>query len=510
MLVVRRLFILAFLVLTPILGLAQEDAKQTAILNRLTHANVSVETLAPVVTKPVFIMPPGVKLLESRLNTTFTEKFHCELELILYFERAGNYNIGPFVFNDKEGNSYTVPPIKFEAIENEVLSISSKARKTQPQPVKFYTLKPQENLYPGSFIYFVLEIPEGYQNIELFWPGWEDVYTERLPEITSKNSHYEAKFLVFFNKDKKYNLTPLKIEVKSAQDEKLFSSTALSFDVKKFPEELELFGLGEGNIKVNVYTATQKNYIQLDVVFTGTGNLYNLKQPKITITPEGELLLKKITQDFLELYPEIKGKVRFSYIFYPSQDGTHLVKVSDFKMFNPKLSSFTNISGFSSAINVMLPSNPLTSEYKETLKDKLNIKAKPDYDFYGLIVGLLFITFLSIGLYLRTFKIKRRKKSSKKNQKSFDQVFVVQQAVLSYLKFFTGSDIKLLPLSQIKEKIKESRLNEELQNEIIAWLEETFKLRYLERVNAKKETILKQEGIKLLRKMKTERQGINF
>jgi|GEM_PF-3136476 len=503
---VARTFLVLLVVLFSSSGFAQESFDKVAVINRLTHITVSVETQAPVLSKPVFVVPAGAKLLESYLKTTYTERYNCELELIIYFEKSGSYSIGPFVFADKEGNSYTAKPVKIQVLGNEVLQIPAKATKSQLNPLKFYTLKPQDTLYNGSFIYFVLEIPAGYEKVELIWPGWEDVYTERLPDVVQKNEHYEAKFLVFFNKDGKFNLSPLKIKVKKGEQEQLFSSSALNFDVKKVPEELELLGLGDGNIKSTVYTTTQKNYVQLDIVFSGTGNLYNLKPPKISISPAGDLLLKKVSYNFLEQYPEIKGQVKFSYIFFPHQDGIYQVKVNDFKMFEPKSATFKYISGLATAINVMLPSNPQSSEYKDTLKDKLNIRTRPDYDFYALIIALLFVTVIAIALYLRTLKKTKKHKVKVRNFRTTDPFFVVQQAVLTYLKFFTGVDVKPLALSQIKEKIRESSMSEELKREIADWLNESFKLRYLDKTRAGKKELLKQEGLALLRKMKMERQ----
>lgn len=482
-----------------------EDVSKEVVVNRLLRISIPIDTQSPVLNKPVFLLPLGAKLLDSSLKTNYTDKYHNELELLFYFEKAGNYSIGPFVFTDKEGNSHTSPPVKITVTEREVINLPETKTKSQEQHLKFYTLKPQENLFTNSYIYFVLEVPSVYQSIDILWKGWENIYTEQLPEIKEKNGICEVKFIVFFSKEGKYNLSPIKIMVKKGQNEQMFSSASLNFDVRQIPEELNVIGSGEGIVKSTIYTTTQKNYVQIDISYTGAGNLYNLKSPDIDIFPKGDLLLKKRDLEFYEFYPELKGKVNFSYIFFPPQDSTYQVKIGQSKTFNPKTGAFKNISGIVSAINVMLPSNPQSTEYKETLQSKLNIKTKPDYDFYAIIIGILFVTFLSLGLYLRTLKKSKKRKGTTVKYR-YDHFLVVQRAILVYLKFFTGYDLTAVPLSQIREKIKNSMLSEELKSEVINWLEDAFKVRYLDKVKGSKEELLKQQGIDILRKMKRERQ----
>lgn len=501
----KKVLAVIFLIFLPTLIFSEEIQKEV-VLNRLFSVNIPVETQSPILNKPVFLIPPGVKLLESYLKTTFADKYRSELELLIYCERAGSYNIGPFVFIDKDGNSHTSPPIKITTTEREGLNLPENNQRSENGALKFYTMKPHETLFTKGYVYFVIEVPLSYKSIEIIWSGWENVYTQQVPEIKQKKDHYEVTFIVFFNKDGKYHLSPIKLKVKKGQNEQIFSSASLDFEVKKMPEELNVLGLGEGVIKPAVYTTTHKNNVLIDLSYTGTGNLYDIRMPEIDVVPEGTLLLKRREIEFYEYYPEIKGNVKSSFIFLPPQDNTYQIKIEGFKLFNPKTAVFKNTSGFFSTINVMLPSNPENSEYKETLKEKLNIKSKPDYDFYAIIIGLLFVTFLSVGLYFRT--LKRSKKPKRRPTKfSNDNFLIVQRAILVYLKFFTGQEPIALPLSQIKERVrKSSSMSDELKAEIISWLEEAFKVRYLKKGWSSKEELLRQQGVELLRKMKKERQ----
>ncbi len=498
--------ILVFVLLLVTASSSFSEQGKEVVVNRLSRVTISVDTPSPVLSKPVFFVPQGVKLLDSLLKTSYGEKYHNELELIFYCDKAGSYDIGPFVFLDKEGNSHPVPPLKIVATQKEEVELPASKTMTQDSSLKFYTVKPQETVYAGGYIFFVLEIPANYQHCEIIWHGWEQIYTEKQPEIKAKNGNYEIKYALFFEKEGKYNLAPLKIKVNNGGNEQLFSSAALHFEVKAAPEELDVIGSVEGTFKPSIYTATHKNYVQIDILFTGSGNLYSLKTPEIEVLPQTEILLRKRDIEIFEHYPEIKGKVNFSYIFFPEQDGSYQIRIKGARTFVHKSASFKNISGYEATVNVMMPSNPHPNEYQETLRSKLNIKARPDYDFYAIIVGLLLITFLSIGLYIRNIKMTRKTKKRQLTLKKQDHFSTVLKAVLSYLRFFTGEDLTTLPLSGIVDKINKSSMDPLLMVEIIRWLEESFKQRYLLKGRTGKEELLAKEGIELLRKMKKERQ----
>lgn len=484
-----------------------EESKQV-ILNRLTTLTVSVETLSPIVNTPAFVVPAGIKVVNSYLKTNFTDKYHVELEILLFCEKHGNYAIGPFVFKDKEGNNYTAPPINITTVPNEAIPLIEKVKESTKFPPKFYTSKNQDNIFIHTPIYFVLEIPTYYKFLEVIWPGWDNIYTERTTEIKTKADKYELKFMVFFSKAGKYSLSPIKFKLKRDDQEHLFSSAALNFDVNELPEDTEIIGVGEGNLKTTTYTSTNKNIVQIDVKFSGKGNLYNLKAPKINITPKADYFLKKREIEILDFFPEMNGTVSFSYIFFPQQDGAYSITTQLAKIFDFKKNAFQNLSSIVTSVNVMLPSNPLSNQHSGDLSIKLNIKQKPDYDFYAIIVGMLFITAFSIGLYLRNTKKKKNNLSKIDSVYKKDHLVSIQRAILVYLKFFTGKELVTSSLSQIKDAVNSTNLPLTIKNEIIDWLELSFKHRYLKTGNIAEENFLKQRGIDLLRKMK-ELRNIN-
>lgn len=478
-----------------------EESKQV-ILNRLTTLSVSVETLSPVVNTPAFVIPPGIKVVNSYLKTNFTDKYHVEFEILLFCEKHGNYAIGPFVFKDKEGNNYTAPPINITTSPNESIPLIDKVKASSELPPKFYTSKNQDNIFTHTPVYFVLEIPTYYKLLEVIWPGWDNIYTEMTPEIKTKDDKYELKFIVFFSKGGKYAISPIKFNLKRDEKELLFSSAALNFDVNELQEDTETVGVGDGNFKIATYTSTNKNIVQIDVKFSGKGNLYNLKAPQISITPYAAYFLKKKEIEILDFFPEINGNVSFSYIFFPQQDGVYSISTTPAKIFDFTKNAFKNLSGIATSVNVMLPSNPLTNQQNGDLSIKLNIKQKPDYDFYAIIVGMLFITALSIGLYLRNTQ--KKKKTLPKIDSSYkkDHLVALQRAILAYLKFFTGTELLTSSLSQIKDAVNSTDLPLTIKNEIIDWLELSFKHHYLKRGDIAEESFLKEKGKDLLRKMK--------
>lgn len=501
------LALLTVLCFFPFEGRASEEQYKETIVNRLTTFAIPIETNAPIVGKPVFLIPKNVKLVDSIITTTPGEKFLARLELLLFFEKPGLYNIGPFIFKDKEGHTYSAPPLKAKVLDQENILLPSKGG-DKSLPLKFYTINPFPTIYERSFLFFIFEVPKSYEKIEIYWPGWENIYTIISPQINETNNFYEIKTAVFFFKAGKYNLQPLRLAVKYHDYSQFYSSAVLNFDVNALPYETQSLGLGDGIFKPSIYSSTEKSSVQISLVYTGSGNLYELKPPLFHIAPGGDLLLKDRTIELFDFSPNIKGKVSYTYLFLPHQDGTYNLSIESYKLFNAEKSSYKNISSTSLNFNVLLPSNPKSTEYNSTLKEKLNIKSSIDIDFYALITLIFMFTFVIIGLYIRTIKRTKVKKGPKFTYEE-DRLLNVQRAILFFLKTFTDRDLTTLPLSQIKDIIIKTTLPDTLKSSLISWLESSYKVRYLKKGSGvKTHSTLIKEGIELLRILKEQKDSI--
>jgi hypothetical protein len=487
----------------------QPNANTKTVVNRLTYLSFAFESANPAYSNPAYVMPPGVELVSSTLRTEPGNKIINHADMDVFFEKEGIFSLGPFVFHDKSGGSYSVPPTKVEVVSEETILSPNNKVSTADVPPKFYTYKPYPKIYPNTPVFFILEVSGTFKAIDITWPGWQEVYSEKVEENIKTNGVLEIKYMIMFSREGSYSLAPLKFHLRRNNKDYFFSSSPLNFQVDPVPMNGKASAaLGDYTLNITPYTGTNKDYVQIDVVYTGKGYLRDIKPPLLSVAPAADILLRKRLVNFVSYYPEPQGKVEFKYFFLPPNDGLYKIESKPAKTFDPLKSVFKNISSYTASIQVMLPSNPAASGKDNEFQKRLQIRKRLDYDLYVLISIVMLVTFFAIGLYLKGRFRQRKNPAQLHASQSEDPLAAIQRAVLVYLRHITKEDFLTTPLSQIKESLQKSSLEESFRNEILRWLDEMFKFRYLRTSSPSLAEQLKEKGLELLQRLREEKEKI--
>lgn len=505
-LLIRILFLTIFVVN---ISIAQEDsASQFTYTNRLTKVTLIFESIAPVERSPHFVIPQGAKAVRDFLKSTIKDnKYYYEYDLYVFFEKDGEYNLGPFIFYDIENRSVSLPPVKINVSNIEtVYSDTKKSKKTDLQiPPKFFIVKSNEIIYPYTPIYLILEINQPYEKADVLWTGWEDVFTEKISEERIDDDTTQLRFLLIFTKSGNYNLAPIKFKVEKNNKSFLFSSSPLIYTVSSLPQDINNNGYGDIKLKINAYTGTNKNEVIIRADYSGSGYLRLFNPNKPTVTNVNNVFLKDYSFEMKAFYPVSYSYLSYIYYFKPPEEGTYQIKFDRERIFDPKNSVFREISSSLFTLKVMLPGNP-EDDTSQNGGVKLPVKKKIDYDFYGLIVLLLLVTFLIVGFYLRNFYESKRKKNKEENgellEEDVDELSVVLRSFLVILGSKSNRDLLTAPFSKIEDSINNIIEDESTRKEVLNWFREVYKSRYLGKINFKKRRELTERGLELIKIVK--------
>lgn len=494
------------LLLIPKLLYSQESF--TTITNRLTKINISFSTENPVKELPIFLAPENMQIINHTLTTEYKGIFKNTLNLYCIFEKEGYYELGPFVFHDVIGGSTSINKVLVDVKEQE--TIPFKDTKAKPQdnfPPKFYTLIPHKDYYIFMPSYLIFDIPSGTKEITINWPGWKGVIIDKIDEKLKKDGRREIIFSSIFTKPGKYNLKPLKISIKTHSDRELiFSTSALKFDVKDINKvDKENILIGNFSIKLNPYSATENNSVNVEVTISGSGFLEQILPLKIEVSPSTEVFLKEYDDNYFSKYTDYSGTKHFTYFFIPSSEGIYTIKIPNLTIFNPASNSFKNLSALTRTIKVHIPSSPIPKE-KEDYEKNLNIRIRPDYDFYLFLGFFIFITIAVIVLYFRSkSQIQKKRFTTESVIDNNLTLSSIQRSILIALEKITDEELLLSSPKKIKESLDKTSLSLELKNQIAEWLHESYKTLYLNKTENKE---LIQKGLILLKKIANATENI--
>ncbi|MCX7769752.1 MAG: hypothetical protein N2202_01575 [Proteobacteria bacterium] len=494
--VLKRILFLIYLIIPSFL-FAQEI--NTTITNRLTKITLNFNTENPIKSTPIFLSPENSLIVNQLLTTTFKGQYLNRLDLYCIFEKEGRYELGPFVFHDLLGGSVSVNKVSIEVRDDENIVFNDVKQKSQDAPPKFYTIIPHKDFYKYMPAYLIVDVPSTIKEMNIFWPGWEGVIVEKVEERLKKDGRREIIYSAIFTKEGKYNLAPLKIAVKNFLNKELmFSTSTLKFDVKEIKQGEEKFLIGDYSIKINPYTATENNAVQIDISVSGTGFLEQIKPINLEVSPSVEVFLKEDKKDYFSKFPEYRGNNNFTYFFIPPSDGVYTIKTPSLQIFNPINNSFKNLSSFTRTVKVHIPSNPVSKE-KEDYEKNLNIRIRPDYDFYLFLGFFVFVTITTIVLYVRSKKTQRKelKEESKKSEGSLN-LSSVQRSILIALEKITNEELLLSSPSKVRNALDKTYLPVDLKEEITQWLYESYQTLYLKNKDDKE---LIDRGLSLLKKI---------
>jgi len=469
----------------------------STVTNRLTNIELTFESTNPVKDEPVYVIPDHVKILKSTLFSEEKESFKHKFELLCFFEKKGRYEIGPFVFKDNLGNAISVRKVTVEVIDKEQIGLKPEKSKTVSIP-KFYTLVPYEKLYIFMPIYMILEIPGNIDELSVLWPGWKDVVTEVVNIKNNKDGRKEIIFSAVFTVPGKFNLPPLRFILKNGNDIRGFTTGSIIFDVSEIKSDDKVnYLIGDYITKLNAYSGVEGNIVNVDLHITGAGYLNYIKPPKIVVEPIAEIFLKGERIEYYRKFPEYKGEVVFSYFFKAPSDGIYKIKVSLPNVYSPFEKHFKNFSTIVRSIKVQIPSSPSSKEVDD-IEKKLNIRIRPDYDFYLIISLLLFVTIVVFVMYLRTNMERREKPKNRMVMENEKGLKILLKNVLYTLEKITGESLRTSSPTMIKNILKKTDLPENLKNEVEDWIYQSYKSVYLKKVDNKE---LEDKGLELLKKL---------
>ncbi len=491
--------IIIFLLLIPRQLLSQEVI--TTITNRITKISIQFNTENPIKSPPIFLYPENSVIINQILKTNFKGTYSNKLDLYCIFEKEGKYELGPFVFYDSMGNSVSINKIIIDVKGKENIIFKEVKSNIQEAPPKFYTLLSHKYFYPFMPAYLIIDVPASTEELLFYWPGWKSVIIDKVEEKIKKDGRKEIIFSAIFTKAGKYNLAPLKISIKnSSHKELVFSTSVLNFDVKEIDKDSsDNFFIGDFSIKLNSLSTTEKNIVNIEVVIMGTSFLEQIMPLNIDVTPSTEVFLKEEKKEYLSKFPEYSGSYTLSYFFVPPKEGMYTIKIPTIKIFKPNSNVFMNLSSITKTIKVHLPSN-LQSKESEDFQKNLNIRIRPDYDFYFFLGFFIFITLLTVILYFRTKKDVDKKKFLPAVTENNINLSSIQRSILKALENITTEELLTASPSKIKDALDRTFLSPELKDEILTWLNEAYKMLYIKRIE-NKELIL--QGLNLLKKIAT-------
>lgn len=468
------------------------------ITNRLTKISIKFNSENPIKDSPIFLAPENSLILNHTLTTDYKGTYYHRLDLYCIFEKEGKFELGPFVFHDLLGGSVSVNKVSVEVNEQEKILFDNSKPRFMEAPPKFYTIIPHKDFYTFMPSYLIIDIPPSTKELTINWPGWKGVITEKIEEKLKKDGRKEIIFSAIFTKAGKFNLAPLKIRVKNHSNEELiFSTSVLKFDIKDQKKANENnFFTGDFSIKLNPYSATEKNLVNIEVTISGTGFLEQLVPPKIEVTPFAEVFLKEERKEYSSKFPEYAGTNNFTFYFIPSTEGIYTIKIPSIKIFNPINNTFKNLSSLTRTIKVHIPSSPISKE-REDYEKNLNIRIRPDYDFYLFLGFFVFITIAVIVLYYRSkSQIQNKKFSSENSNDNNLTLSSVQRSILIALEKITNEELLLSSPKKVRIALDKTSLPLELKDQITQWLHESYKNLYLTKTENKE---LIQTGLNLLK-----------
>lgn len=500
----KFLVLLFFFLLNISISPAEESSVNFTYINRLSKVTLKFDSITPIEKDPFYVLPAGVKTVSSFLKSDIDEKgYHYEWDLYLFFEREGQFNIGPFVFHDTENRSISLSPVMFNVSASEPAEIGLKKipKISADLPPRFFTVKSYDTIYPFTPLYLILELNQPYDNLDIIWNGWQDAFTEKLGQELIENKAIQIRFLLVFTKSGTFNLAPIKFRFEKDKKSYTFSSSPMIFTVAKIPDDKAF----PGNVqtKLNAYTATNKNQVTIKVEYNGTGYIKFFKPVAPVVSNINSIFLKDYSYDFKSLYPEPAGKVTYTYFFLPKDEGLYQIKLPEQIFFNPARSVFNKVSTATFNLKVMLPANPLVGNNMGDLEKKLLVKKRIDYDFYAIIIILFLMTFSIIGLYLRASIKKKKKTVIASTQFKFgeDELSSILRSFLVILSNITKEDLLTAPFSRIEEAVIKLGEDESTKKEIILWLRDVYESIYLKDGGAVKRNRLKEKGLELLKRI---------
>lgn len=482
--------------------LAQEV--YSTFVNRLSKITLKFESTAPVEKEPVYVLPSKTKSIANFLKCNVQEeKYLYEWDLYLFFEKEGEYNIGPFVFYDVENKAISLPLVKVLVNNTETITFDERKIKDNVDlPPKFFTVKSNENIYPLTPIYLILELSQQYEKIDIIWSGWENVFVERIPEEKIDGKNLQIKFLLVFTKSGTFNLLPIKFRVEKNNKSFLFSSSPLIYSVSNLSQDIKNNGLGDFKVKLNAYTGTNKNEVVIKTDYTGSGYFKFFIPQKPSVTNINNVFLKDYHYEAKTFYPYPSGQLSYTYYFIPKEDGNYQISLNKEKVFDPKNAVFKEISSTFFNVKVMLPGNPQEEINKEK---RVANKKKIDYDFYALIIFLLLITFTIIGVSLKSFYKSRKKDVVNKNiidSDTEDELSVILRSFLVLLSNKSGEDLLTAPFSKIEDTLYKIIKEDNLREKVINWLKDVYKTIYLEKKSFQIRKKLAEEGLNLIKNIR--------
>lgn len=489
------IFLLSFL-FVPVYSFADNTINVTT--NHLTKLTFMFQSTNPVKTVPIFITPPEANILNYYVTAEEKSVFDNTLQVFCVFEKEGNFNLGPFIFQDTIGQSISVPSVNIKVSNEEIITFSeSKKKNTSNTSPRFYTLVPNNDLYPLTPVYLILELPQNITETTVIWQGWDEVFVERGEVFEKKDGLKEVIYTAFFTKPGSYNLAPIKFRFKSIDKNLLFSTSSLQFSVKDYPEKFDKsLYVGNYNAKLNLYSGTERNYVTVDVILVGNGYQDILSPPIIEVEPKIDVYLSNASTEYTSKFPQYAGMTKYTYFFKPHADGIYHIKMSQIKSFDPVNSTFKSISSITKSIKVQLPSGLKGEKGIVDIEKELNIKIKPDYDFYLAVGTVLFITFTVLSLYIKS-KLTLKRKQVKIDKGVEEPLVLVQRSLLKILENLHNEPMLTLSPMGVKEiLINYKKLPIELIEEIYKWLEQVYKALYLGR--GEKGSLV-EKGVELVR-----------
>lgn len=463
------------------------------IVNRLTKVQINFDSNNPIKPFPAFIAPDNSFILSQNLKTQiYNEKniYNNTLELFCVFEKEGTFEIGPFVFNDILGNAVTAKRVTVNVTSEETIELKQEKNVKSTFLPKFYTLNSNKPLHPFLPVFLIFELPNNTNELKIIWPNWKGVITDKIGENRTNSGKREIIFSAFFIKPGSYILAPLRISIKNKIIQS-FSTSSLKFDVLDIENKpIDNFHIGNLFIKLNAYSGTEGNIINSDLQLSGHGLLESISPPEILVEPKTETFLKDVKIEYLSKFPEYRGTITFYYYFIAPQDGVYNIRIPSLKVFDPSQKAFKNLSTITRSIKVHIPSS-IKEKDNEDLEKKLNIKIRPDYDFYIFLSLIIFFTVAVIVSYFKTQKAMDSKKI--KEEPNLSNVL---RSILISLEKITKENLRIASLSEVKKAVNKTELPDELKLLIEEWLNESYETLYIKK---RDDAELMKKGLDILK-----------
>lgn len=111
----------------------------------------------------------------------------------------------------------------------------------------------------------------------------------------------------------------------------------------------------------------------LSVTISGSGNFKGMKEPKINFPPEFEVYPPKNESSYKVSGNNLKGEIKYEYVFVPLETGSYTLPKVEFTYFNPESKTYVTETSLSDT-NVTVVKGSNVSSYGENSRQKVVMK----------------------------------------------------------------------------------------------------------------------------------------